>query len=94
LDFSRSQPFKFSTISQNWQQQQKIIPTPAKKPLPRIKPCDDALLSAANKRFVLLYNMNTINILYIFDMQKDETKELPWIEGILIEIQSTQISKV
>jgi len=94
LGFSRSQPFKFSTISQNWQQQQKTIPTPAKKSLPQTKPCDDALLSAANKRFVLLYNMNTINILYIFDMQKDETKELPWIEGILIEIQSTQISKV
>jgi hypothetical protein len=28
--------------------------------------------------------MNIINILFIFDIQKDETKEFQWDEGILV----------
>jgi hypothetical protein len=80
----RSNKFKFPKISQNVQQKPKSSMTPSKKISQRTIPCDDALLIGANKRFVLLYNMNIANMLYIFDMQKDETKEFQWDEGILV----------
>ncbi|UJR27844.1 hypothetical protein I4U23_009109 [Adineta vaga] len=81
--------FKFSKVSQNWQrqqQQQNITITPVKEVLIHTVPCDSALLSAANKRFILLYNMNTSNILYVCDTQKDETKEFHWDEGEIYSI--------
>ena len=53
-----------------------------KKIAQRTIPCDDALLIGANKRFALLYNMNITNILFIYDIQKDDTKEFQWDEGI------------
>jgi hypothetical protein len=55
-----------------------------KKISQRTIPCDDALLIGANKRFALLYNMNITNILFIYDIQKDDTKEFQWDEGILV----------
>ncbi len=84
--FVRSNQFEFSKVSQHWrqQQQQKITPTPLKRISKQTRPCDEALLAGANKRFVLLYNMNVSNMLYVFDVQKDETKEFQWDEGILV----------
>lgn len=81
----RSEQFKFSQLSQNLQQQkqQQPINTDQKKLPRRTMSCDDTLLTGANKRFVLLYNMNIVNILYIYDIQKDETKEFPWDESII-----------
>jgi hypothetical protein len=81
--FIRSNQFQFSKISQNWRQQ-KTTPTPLKRIPKQTRPCDEALLAGANKRFVLLYNMNVSKILYVFDVQKDETKEFQWDEGILV----------
>ena len=81
---SRSTPFKFSQIAQH-SQSSKSVPVPSKKPSQRMIPCDDALLSAANKRFVLLFNMNHPEMLHVFDMQTNQTKEYQWDEGILIE---------
>jgi hypothetical protein len=81
--FLRSDQFKFSKLSQNWKQEQKTKVISPKKPSQRTIPCNDALLVGANKRSVLLYNMNVANILYIYDIQKDETKEFQWDEGTL-----------
>lgn len=78
---SRSTPFKFSQIAQH-SQPSKSVPLPSKKPS---IPCDDALLSAANKRFVLLFNINHPEMLHVYDMQTNQTKEYQWDEGILIE---------
>ncbi|CAF1288436.1 unnamed protein product [Adineta steineri] len=80
-----SNQFKFSNISQNLQQQQNKTTVPLKKIPKQTISCDDALLAAANKRFVLLYNMNTPSLLYVFDTEKDDTKEFHWDEG---DIQS------
>lgn len=81
---SRSTQFKFSQIAQH-SLSTKSIPIPSKIRSERLIPCDDALLSAANKRFVLLFNMNHPEMLHVFDMQTNETKEYQWDEGILIE---------
>ena len=45
--------------------------------------CEDALLVGVNDRSILLYNMNTEDILHIYDIQKDEFKQIQWIKGIL-----------
>ncbi|CAF2849276.1 unnamed protein product [Rotaria sp. Silwood2] len=85
-----SDQFKFSKISQNLRQQhqhqQKSSVIPSKKISQRSIPCNDALLVGANKRFVLLYNMNIPNILYIFDIQKNEPKETHWDEGDILSL--------
>ncbi|CAF4268135.1 unnamed protein product, partial [Rotaria magnacalcarata] len=49
------------------QQQKKTTMTSTKKSSHQSISCDDALLVGANKRYVLLYNMNISSILYLFD---------------------------
>ncbi|CAF0812885.1 unnamed protein product [Rotaria sordida] len=81
-----SDQFKFSKISHNWRQQQKSSVIQSEKISQRSIQCNDALLIGANKRFVLLYNMNIQNILYIFDTQKNEPKEIQWEEGDILSL--------
>ncbi|CAF4770370.1 unnamed protein product [Rotaria sp. Silwood1] len=86
---NKSGQFKFSKISHNLQQQQqqqKSSVILSKKISQGSIPCDDTLLIGANKRFVLLYNMNTPNILYIFDTQENEPKEIHWDEGDILSL--------
>ncbi|CAF1472375.1 unnamed protein product [Adineta ricciae] len=82
---SKSQ-FNFAKVSQHFQRQQNFTTAPRKKISKPTVPCNDALLTAANKRFILLYNMNTPKLLYFFDTQKDETKEFPWDEDVILSL--------
>ncbi|CAF3205443.1 unnamed protein product [Rotaria socialis] len=87
--------FQFSKMSQHLRQQQqqqqqqqqkKTTMTLSKKLSHQSISCDDALLVGANKRYVLLYNMNISSILYLFDTQTNESKEILWDEGDILSI--------
>ncbi|CAF1092793.1 unnamed protein product [Rotaria magnacalcarata] len=83
----RSGDFQFSKMSQHLRQQQKkTTMTSPKKSSHQSISCDDALLVGANKRYVLLYNMNISSILYLFDTQTNETKEILWDEGDILSV--------
>lgn len=77
---SNEKKFNFSNLSKYSRQPKQSPYSTNKYPSSNIS-CDSALLSAANKRFVLLYNINSVNKLYIFDMENDRTKDFPWNEG-------------
>lgn len=82
----KSTQFKFSQLAQH-SQPSKSLPLPTRKSSFRQTiPCNDALLSAANKRFVLLFNINHPVLLHVFDMNNNQTKEYQWDEGVVIEI--------
>ena len=89
IDFACSlAAFKFSDLTKI--QNKKPIRIPPNRSSQRTIVCQNALLMAANKRYALLHNMNSVDLLYCFDTQEDQTKELPWDEGSVSDVSDEQ----
>lgn len=82
----RSNRFRFSNLS-NSHYDQSLQPTsPREKSSITIYStrlsCENALLMASSKHYVLLYNIEISNHLYMFDIQTRQIKEQFWDEGM------------
>jgi len=85
-----SNRFRFSNLSNSHYDQSLKSTSPTENPSTTIYStrlsCENALLMASSKHYVLLYNIEISNQLYMFDIQTRQIKEQHWDEGAILSV--------